>query len=94
MEFPIQHKQNDKRGIFYMKKEEKTIAELTYTLKDQIMTIDHTEVNPSMEGNGLGGQLVEASYAFAKAENFKINPLCPFAEVMFDRHSEWSDTRV
>ncbi|MBF4985955.1 N-acetyltransferase [Nonlabens mediterrranea] len=94
MDLPIQHKQNDKRGIFYMKKDNNTIAELTYTLENQIMTIDHTEVNPSMEGNGLGSKLIEASYAFAKAENLKINPLCPFAEVVFDRHSDWSDTRV
>lgn len=94
MDFPIQHKQNDKRGIFFMKENERTVAELTYTLENNIMTIDHTEVHPSMEGNGLGGQLVEASYAFAKAEHLKINPLCPFAEVMFDRHSEWSDTRI
>lgn len=49
MDFPIQHKQNDKRGIFYMKKDGNTVAELTYTLENQIMTIDHTEVNPSME---------------------------------------------
>ncbi len=94
MDFPIQHKQNDKRGIFYMKKDGNTVAELTYTLENQIMTIDHTEVSPSMEGNGLGSKLIEASYTFAKAENLKINPLCPFAEVVFDRHSDWSDTRV
>lgn len=94
MDFPIQHNQNETRGIFYMKKKDQTIAELTYTLENDIMTIDHTEVNPSMEGNGLGGKLVSASYAFAKAEHLKINPLCPFAEVVFDRNPDWNDTRV
>ncbi|WP_194850254.1 GNAT family N-acetyltransferase [Nonlabens antarcticus] len=90
----IQHKHNDRRGIFFLKEDDQTIAELTYSLEDGVMTIDHTETNPSHEGKGLGGKMVEESYAFAKANNLKINPLCPFAEVMFDRNPEWSAVRV
>ncbi len=90
----IQHKHNDCRGIFFLKQEDSTIAELTYSLENDVMTIDHTETNPEHEGQGIGASLVEESYAFAKANNFKINPLCPFAEVVFDRHESWSDVRI
>ncbi len=95
MEHNIHHKENDSRGIFYMKNDDdKTFAELTYSLQDNVMTIDHTEVDKDQEGKGLGSKLIEESVAFAKANHRKINPLCPFAEVLFDKHREWSDLRV
>jgi predicted GNAT family acetyltransferase len=90
----IKHKENDTRGIFYMKKDDKTFAELTYNLENDVMTIDHTEVRPDLEGNGYATQLTEEIVAFAKAKHRKINPLCPFAEVLFDRREEWNDLRV
>ena len=90
----IQHKQNDRRGIFFLKHGDQTIAELTYSLNDDVMIVDQTETQPEHEGKGIGAKMVEESYAFAKANNFKINPLCPFAEVVFDRHDDWSDVRV
>ncbi|QJP33394.1 N-acetyltransferase [Nonlabens sp. Ci31] len=90
----IQHKENDSRGLFYLKEGNKTIAELTYTLKDNVMTIDHTEVHSSQEGRGLGTQLVTESYHFAKEKGRKIHPLCPFAEVLFDKNDSWHKVRV
>lgn len=95
MEAPkIEHSSNEYRGIFVMKDDGKTIASLTYGLEDGTMTIDHTEVNEAFEGNGLGGKLVEASYEYARDNDLKVNPLCPFTEVVFDNHPEWSHVRV
>lgn len=90
----IQHKENDSRGTFYSKENNKIIAELTYSLKDNVMTIDHTEVDPKHEGRGLGTQLITESYHFAKEKGRKINPLCPFAEVLFDKNDSWNRLRV
>lgn len=90
----IQHNENDSRGIFYMKEADKKIAELTYSIKENVMTIDHTEVNRDQEGKGLGTQLVTKSYEFAKENGRKIDPLCPFAEVLFDQNESWSDVRI
>ena len=91
---PVQHNENETRGIFYIKQDENTIAELTYSINDDVMVIDHTEVQPEHEGKGLGSQLVSESYDFAKKNNRKIDPLCPFAEVVFDRNDQWNDVRV
>jgi predicted GNAT family acetyltransferase len=90
----IKHNENDSRGIFYLKENNKTIAELTYSLKDNVMTIDHTEVDPTQEGRGLGTQLVTESYHFAKEKGRKMHPLCPFAEVLFDKNNSWNTLRV
>ncbi len=90
----IQHNENDRRGIFFIKEGQSTIAELTYSIEDEVMVIDHTQTNPEYEGKGIGTQLVHASYEYAKKKNLKVNPLCPFAEVVFDRNSDWSSLRV
>jgi predicted GNAT family acetyltransferase len=90
----IQHNENDSRGIFYIKENDKKIAELTYSIKENVMTIDHTEVNRDQEGKGLGTELVTKSYEFAKENDRKIDPLCPFAEVLFDQNESWSDVRI
>lgn len=95
MEQPeILHTDNDTRGVFFIKENDKTIASLTYSFDDRVMTVDHTEVNPAHEGKGLGSSLVAASYEYARDKSYKINPLCPFTEVVFDNHPEWSNVRV
>lgn len=93
-ELEIQHTNSDYRGVFSINKEGKTIASLTYTLKNPIMTIDHTEVNRACEGNGLGAKLVAQRYVFAKNNDFKVNPLCPFTAVVFLNNPSWSAVRL
>ncbi len=90
----IQHTNSDYRGNFFVKINGKTIASLTYQLEEDLMTIDHTEVQQAHEGQGLGARLVQASYEFAKKHDYRVNPLCSFAEVVFDNHPEWSSVRI
>lgn len=90
----IHHTNSDYRGNFFIKENGKTIASLTYQLEDGVMTIDHTEVQEVHEGHGLGSKLVQASFEFAKQHDYRVNPLCSFAEVVFDNHPEWSSVRI
>lgn len=55
------------------------------------LIIDHTEVAEAFEGRGLGKQLVKAAVLYARANDIKIVPLCPFAKGVFDRVEEYSD---
>lgn len=68
-------------------------AEMTYSRagKSRII-IDHTGVPDSMRGLKVGLALVKRAVEDARAENFKIIPLCPFAKAMLDKHPEWQDT--
>ncbi|MGB5980906.1 MAG: GNAT family N-acetyltransferase [Nonlabens sp.] len=94
MQHDIKHKETDDRGIFYINIDNKKIAELTYSLDDNVMIIDHTEVHPSQEGKGIGTQITQHAVQFARDNDRKVNPLCPFAEVLFDQNEEWNDLRV
>lgn len=76
----------DERGI---------TSELTYTIQENgIMIIDHTETRPELEGKGLASRLVKKSVEFARENNMKVDPLCPFAEVQFDQNKDYQDVRV
>lgn len=91
----IKHRENDSRGMFFVEDEKGIFAELTYTKKQgDILTIDHTEVRPELEGQGIATKLLAHSVDFARENNYKIDPLCPFAEVQFDRNESYKDVRA
>ncbi len=70
-------------------------AELTYSITTPTLIIaDHTGVPDSFRGTGAGLALVEALVAAARAEGFKVVPLCPFVNATRKKHPEWADVFV
>lgn len=81
--------------MFYIEDEKGLIAELTYHKgENNILTIDHTEVKKKMENRGIGSSLVKESVQYARENNLKIEPLCPFAEVQFEQNQSYNDVRA
>ena len=67
-------------------------AEMTYSKAGATrIIIDHTGVPETMGGMGIGKKLVEAAVLAARAEGFKIIPLCPFAKATLEKTPEWQD---
>lgn len=70
-------------------------AEMTYRkAPDGTLTIDHTGVPPAFEGRGIAAKLVKAAIADARAEGFRIVPVCSYVVAQFKRHPEWADLRA
>ncbi len=70
-------------------------AEMTYRKTSEgVMSIDHTGVPPEFGGRGIAAKLVNAAIADARAEGFKIEPICSYVEAQFRRHPEWADLRA
>lgn len=90
----IQQTDSDKKGEFYYEVDGKKLGLMTYSKAglDKII-IDHTEVDETLKGQGVGYKLVEASVVYARANNLKIMPLCPFANAVFKKKSEYNDVR-
>ena len=88
----VEVKINDKKGSFFIEIEGKQEAEMTFVFagEDKII-IDHTGVNPGNEGKGLGKQMVDQAVTYARENNIKIIPLCPFAKKVFDKTPEFRD---
>ncbi len=67
-------------------------AELTLSIASPTLVIaDHTAVPDVFRGTGAGVRLVERLVTDARAEGFKIVPLCPFVNAQRARHPEWAD---
>ena len=61
------------------------VAEVVFVpTGDNLAIIEHTEVDPSLKGQGVGKQLVAKVVERMRRENRKIIPLCPFAKHEFD----------
>jgi len=68
------------------------MAEMTYSIaSEELIIIDHTEVAPSLKGQGIGKKLLVKIVEKAREEGLKIMPLCPFAKAMFDRDAGLRD---
>ena len=88
----IQQKDNGKKGSFYIEEAGGLLAEMTYVWSgENKFIIDHTEVSPTLEGKGIGKQLVHKAVEFARERNVKIMPLCPFAKRVFDKVADYQD---
>jgi len=88
----IQHKQVGGKGMFYVEMDGAMVAEMVYTKpSEDKMIIEHTEVDPSLEGKGIGKQLVETAVEYARTHNLKIIPLCTFTKAVLDRRPDLRD---
>ncbi|AWD21230.1 GNAT family N-acetyltransferase [Fuscovulum blasticum] len=90
-EHQVQREHGETKGRFVIRKEGEE-AELTYSVTTPTLIIaDHTGVPDSFRGTGAGLALVEALVAAARAEGFKVVPLCPFVNATRKKHPEWAD---
>ena len=88
----IQQINDTRRGYFEAIEDGKEAGKMTYTWAgDSKFIIDHTEVSPDFNGKGVGKKLVMATVEYARANNLKIIPLCPFAKSVFDKVEEIRD---
>jgi uncharacterized protein len=54
----------------------------------------HTEVDPAMEGKGIGGKLARAALDDVRAQGLTFSVKCPFIASWLRRHPEYDDIRV
>lgn len=54
----------------------------------------HTEVDPAMEGKGIGGKLAAGALDDIRAHNLTFSVKCPFIASYLKRHPEYEDIRV
>ena len=88
----ITHKEFENKGAFIAQSEGKNAGEMTYSKAgEKLIIIDHTEVDSAFSGQGVGKKMVLAAVDFARENQIKILPLCPFAKAAFDKDSSIQD---
>jgi hypothetical protein len=87
----IEHERAGHKGAFVWMQDGRRLAEMTYTTAGSRVIIDHTTVDEVLRGKGAGAQLVRAAVEWARKENVKLLPLCPFARSVFEKTPEYAD---
>jgi predicted GNAT family acetyltransferase len=76
------------RGRFEIRDGERCVGLASYHVDGDVMTLPHTEVDPSMGGRGLGKQLVGALLAAAREQQLHVLPYCSFIRKYLLDHPE------
>ena len=79
---------------FYAKCDGDNIGEITFVRvgKDKLI-IDHTNVSENFRNENIGLNLLRHVVDLARNQHRKIITMCPFAQAMFCRYSEFDDVR-
>ena len=95
VEYKVVRQDAAHRGRYVIDLGDGAEAEMTFQkAADGTITIDHTGVPPAFEGRGIASKLVNKAIDDARAEGFKITPLCSYVVAQFRRHPEWADLRA
>jgi len=66
------------RGRFEIRDGDRVVGMASYHVEGDVMTLPHTEVDPSMGGRGLGTRLVTGVLAAAREQKLHVLPYCSF----------------
>ena len=56
-----------------------------------LVIISHTEVGEELRGQGVGRRLLDRVVDYARKNDIKILPLCPYAKSVFDKDPTLKD---
>ncbi|GAB4082596.1 N-acetyltransferase [Modestobacter muralis] len=66
------------RGRFEIRDDDRVVGFATYHVDGELMTLPHTEVDPTMGGRGLGTTLVTGVLTSARERHLHVLPYCSF----------------
>ena len=88
MALSIQHDRNQKK--FFAIVDEKECL-LSYSISPDQKTLDYysTYVPQELRGRRIGEDIVKFALEYAKNNQLKVNPSCPFVKRIIDRHPQY-----
>jgi len=87
MDIRINMDENGRKAFIIGDKEEE-LGRMEYGVKDNLMTVYHTEVSPKAEGKGLAKELLNHMVSYARENKLKVKPLCEFVHLQFKRKKD------
>lgn len=86
----IEQEEKETKGRFVAFDGNQEAGEVTYSLANdgQLLIADHTGVDESYKGQGVGKTLYEHLVDHARGTGKKIMPLCPFIKSMFEKNKD------
>ena len=76
------------RGRFEIRVDDRVVGLASYHVDSDVMTLPHTEIDPSMAGRGLGTTMVREVLAAARSRQLHVLPYCSFVRKYLHDHPE------
>lgn len=82
----VKNIEREDKGNFIAEIEQEEAGILEYTWQSENeFSIDHTEVYDEYKGMSVGKKLVLEAVDYARKNDAKIIPICPYAKSIFDK---------
>ena len=87
--YPIELNLNEQhRGAFVIKDGIEKIAEMAIGISDKNLIVYHTQVSDKLKGQGIASRLLAQMVEYARKNDLKVVPLCPYVNAQFKRHPD------
>ena len=74
---------------YELRLDDRLAGQIRYTIReDGSVVLVHTEIDPSLEGRGLGNALVQGALDDLRERGIEYVPLCPFVRAYLQRHPQ------
>lgn len=87
----IRHLTAGDKGKFSLRDGKTVIGGLGYSRAGDVVSLEHTVVEPAFRGRGIAKRLVAHAVEWARASGVKLKPACSFAVAEFAKHPEYAD---
>lgn len=79
------------RGRYEIVRDGQVLGFAAYQKADRLIVFTHTEVDPSLEGQGIGGRLVQGALDDVRTQGLPVLPICPFVHAWMAQHRDYAD---
>ncbi len=62
-----------------------------YRRQGDVVAVTHVEAPHALRGSGAAGRFMQGLMETARAENFRVRPICGYAVAWLKRHPEYAD---
>jgi uncharacterized protein len=87
----IDVKHNPERSRYEIIVDDEVAGVVDYRKADTVVIFPHTEIVPSMRGQGLAAKLVRAALDDVRRRNETVVPSCWFVAQFIDDHPQYRD---
>lgn len=85
----VRHDENAHRYVLQVDGQDLGFANYRDEGARQVFT--HTEVDPSLSGQGMGSRLIRESLDDARRRGKRVVPVCGFVADYVSKHPDWND---
>jgi predicted GNAT family acetyltransferase len=86
-------RRNDERHRYELVVDDRVVGIADFTREGGTIVLPHTEIDPSLRGQGLGAVLVKAVLEDVRAQGATVVPQCWYVREYLDLHPEDADLR-